>query len=411
MKEFKFLGLEGDINEGQITQIYVKVGDNVKQGQDLFELEADKLSQAITADGDAVIGVINFKVGDIIKKGDVFASTQVSISPSTITPPVANATPTTENETVLTTQTNQRRTLATPLARSIAREMGIDINTIKGTGPDGRVLKSDILASKETQQKASIQPQVQESGPINLSTSNKTRRVKMSAMRRAIAKAMVNSKSTIPHTSLMNEVDVTALVELRTQLKNSTDQENKTFKLTYMPFFVRAVVMALQEFPILNASMDVENQEIVYHDYYHIGMATDTADGLIVPVIKDADEKNIFQLAHSVTDLAVRARDKQIKSDELKGSTFTITNYGSVGLDFGTPVINFPESAILGIGVIRKKPIVNKAGQIVIADMLPLSISIDHRIIDGADAGRFMKRLKELLEAPLTIIMANAGRR
>lgn len=415
MKEFKFLGLEGDVNEGQITKIYVKVGDKVTKGQNLFELEAGKLSQAITADSDGEIGKINFNVGDMIKKDDVFASNEkqstndnvVSSTKEETTKVVVEKTPIKEENALIkdsskvTVEINDEiKSKVTPLARNIAKSLGVDLNKVKGTGPQGRILRQDVLMYQK-----------QESSNFELNQSSKSsstediRRIKMTGMRKAIAKAMVQSKTTIPHTSLMSEVNVTWLVATRTQINNTIT--DKGFKVTYMPFFIKAVVKALKKFPILNASLDPNTEEIIYHDYYNIGMATDTEAGLIVPVIKQADKLNIFDLSLKVKDLATRARESKIKFDELKGSTFTITNYGSVGLSFGTPVINYPESAILGIGAIKKVPVVNDAGEIVINSILPLSISIDHRIIDGADAGRFMLQIKQLLEAPTSLLLDN----
>ncbi|WP_338968122.1 dihydrolipoamide acetyltransferase family protein [Spiroplasma endosymbiont of Lonchoptera lutea] len=418
MIEFKFLGLDGDINEGQITQIYVKVGDDIKKGQDLFELEADKLSQPIVAEFDGKIGQINFAIGDIIKAGDVFASSNPSNNV-----PSSNKSEEIINKQVLSNvmETNpeksNKKVLATPLARRMARELGIDITTIKGTGPNGRVLKQDLVGGHSlsseakssklvTKKPLAVVPPMQSRGDDFSSkpASQAEQRVKMTPTRKAISKAMKNSVFTIPHTSLMTQVNVTALVQLRAQLKTTVIKPD--FKLTYMPFFIKAVTMALKEFPIINARLDEVTEEIVYHNYYNIGIAADTDAGLIVPVIKDADQQDIFNLAVVYNDLVARVRNKKLIPSEMKDGTFTITNYGSVGLDFGTPVINYPEAAILGIGAIKKTPVVDDSGNIVVNDLLPLSISIDHRIIDGADAGRFMLHLKKLLEAPTSLLIS-----
>ncbi|WP_164828081.1 dihydrolipoamide acetyltransferase family protein, partial [Paenibacillus ehimensis] len=227
-------------------------------------------------------------------------------------------------------------------------------------------------------------------------------RVPLKGIRKAIANAMVKSAYTAPHVTLMDEVDVTRLVALREKAKPVA--EKKGVKLTYLPFIVKALVAAARQFPAMNAMIDEEKQEIVYKKYYHIGIATDTDNGLIVPVIQDADRKNIWTIAAAIKDLAARGREGKLGPNELKGSTLTITNIGSAGGMFFTPIINFPEVAILGTGRISEKPVV-KNGEIVIAPVMALSLSFDHRIIDGATAQNFMNYIKQLLADPELLVM------
>ena len=224
----------------------------------------------------------------------------------------------------------------------------------------------------------------------------------MSMHRKAIANNMTLSKFTIPHTAVMDEIDVTDLVAFRTSSKALAEEEG--IKLTYLAFFIKAVVAGLKQYPGLNASIDEVAEEIVYKHFYNIGLAVDTPEGLMVPVIKDADTKSIFELAKAIEDLSVRARTKTLKLDELSGGSFTITNYGSVGASFGVPVIKHPEAGILGVGAIVKKPVVIN-DEIVIRSILPVSLSFDHRIIDGADAGRFVGYIKKSLSNPNLLLM------
>jgi pyruvate dehydrogenase E2 component (dihydrolipoamide acetyltransferase) len=213
---------------------------------------------------------------------------------------------------------------------------------------------------------------------------------------------MVESKHTAPHVTLMDEFDVTELIELRKWGKSVAQERN--IKLTYLPFFIKAVVAALREFPTLNASIDDENQEIVIKHYYHIGLATATDNGLMVPVIRDADRKSMFDLAKEIADKATRAREMKLEPSELKGSTFTISSLGGFGGEFFTPIINYPEVAILGIGAIKEKPVVYN-GEIAVRSMLHVSLSFDHRLIDGDVAARFIGRLKQVLESPKLLMM------
>jgi pyruvate dehydrogenase E2 component (dihydrolipoamide acetyltransferase) len=224
----------------------------------------------------------------------------------------------------------------------------------------------------------------------------------MSGIRKAIAKAMVNSKHTAPHVTLMDEVDVTDLVAHRKKFK-AVAQE-KGIKLTYLPYVVKSLVSALREYPDLNSSIDDEAQEIVRKHYYNIGIAADTDKGLLVPVVKDADRKSIFTISNEINELATKARDGKLAPDEMKGGSCTISNIGSAGGQWFTPVINYPEVAILGIGRIAEKPVVRN-GEIVVAPVLALSLSFDHRMIDGATAQNALNHIKRLLHDPQLLIM------
>ena len=227
-------------------------------------------------------------------------------------------------------------------------------------------------------------------------------REKMSGIRKAIANAMVNSKHKAPHVTLHDEVDVTELVNHRKKFKPVAQE--KDIKLTYLPYVVKALVSALKQFPVLNAEIDENTDEIVYKHYYNIGIAADTDKGLLVPVVKNADTKSIFEISKDINELAKKAQDGKLAADEMKGAGCTITNIGSAGGQWFTPVINFPEVAILGIGRIQEKPVV-KDGEIVVAPVLALSLSFDHRIVDGATAQFALNQVKRLLNDPQLIMM------
>jgi pyruvate dehydrogenase E2 component (dihydrolipoamide acetyltransferase) len=223
---------------------------------------------------------------------------------------------------------------------------------------------------------------------------------KISRLRKTIAKKMSISKTIIPEVTLMDEVDITDLVSLRNKIKLVV--QKKGIKLTYMAFIAKAVVLALKEYPFFNASFDDEKEELIIKNYINLGIAIDTKDGLIVPNIKNVDNLNVLELAKEIQILSVNTAERKLQLSQLQKGTFTLSNFGAIDIAYGTPIINHPELSILGIGKILKKPIV-KNGEIVIADMLPLSLAIDHRIIDGADGGRLLKRIKELLNDVKTL--------
>ncbi|AHF60778.1 hypothetical protein P344_01950 [Spiroplasma mirum ATCC 29335] len=429
MLKFKFADIGEGLTEGVVGEINVKVGDKIKDGQTMFSVETDKVNAEIPSPVDGTITKINMKVGDTIFVGDVVIEiddgTVDSASPSSELPsaaqsaeeekaagvvgavPISNTViaarslPTTNNS-----QTINSKVLATPVARRMMSDLKVDLTKIQGTGPNGRIKKSDIQnASQHSAGPVAAGPTMMMPNITmsNIKTTGQVNRLPMSPIRKAIAKQMTLSKTVIPETTLIKNVDVTKLIELRSQLKQQAEKQG--IKLTFMPFFIKACAIALQEFAMLNSSYDQQTEEVVYKQYYNIGMAVDTPRGLMVPVIKGADQLHILQIAHAVNDLAERTRDGKLKMDEMSDGTFTITNFGSVGVEIATPVINYPEAAILGVGTIEKKPTVDKENNIVIKSILPLSLSIDHRLIDGADGGRFLMRLNELLESPALLLI------
>jgi len=283
----------------------------------------------------------------------------------------------------------------------------VDIRLVSGTGDNGRVLKLDIDAFVNGGAPAASVAETRAAetalaaAPIPEGDFPETRE-KLGPIRKVIAKAMVNSKHTAPHVTLMDEVDVTKLVAHRKKFKPIAAE--KGIKLTFLPYVVKALTSALREFPALNTSLDDEAQEIIHKHYYNIGIAADTDRGLLVPVVKHADRKSVFAISNEINELAEKARDGKLAPNEMKGASCTISNIGSAGGQWFTPVINHPEVAILGIGRIAQKPIV-RDGEIVAAPVLALSLSFDHRIIDGATGQKALNHIKTLLSDPELLLM------
>jgi len=292
----------------------------------------------------------------------------------------------------------RRRTKSSPLVRKIARENNVDISQLQGTGVSGRVTKNDILEFLQQPAAPQAQPQPQPQPQIQKAPGESIRLEPLSVMRKKIAQHMVQSKQTSAHVTTVFEVDFTNIEKLRRQYKESYAERG--VKITYLPFIVQAVLAGLREFPIVNASMDDTN--VIYHRDLNIGIAVALEWGLIVPVVKNADEKNVLGLARAINDLGERARTKKLSPDDVQGGTFTITNPGIYGGLFGTPIINQPQVAIMGVGGVKKRPVVveTKDGDfIAIRSMCILSLTFDHRLIDGAVADQFMARVRQIIEA------------
>ena len=441
--EFRFPDVGEGIHEGEIVEWKVKEGDRVNKDQVIALIETDKAVVEVPSPRSGVVAKLNFKVGEKIKVGEVLltiaeqgekVSAGKAIEEKKAAPERQKETPlqkiaakVSEKEVaqrkdeggvvgkieagsgVLAPSREGRESakkaeavsdaLALPKTRKLAEELGVDLSKLKGSGDGGRIRDEDVKAFAEHVPVAGTPSNAPK---VSFDAFGRTLEIPMSATRRRIAEKMSISFSKIPHAVEMVEVDVTELDALRQAEKEVA--ENKGFKLTYLPFIVRAVVSALEKNPYLNSSYDEEKQEIVLKQYYNIGIAVDTPHGLMVPVVKRVNEKSILKIAEETNKLAILARSREIKLEDLQGGTFTITNYGSIGGTFGVPIINHPEVAILGIGRIQEKPVVTGQGmmghKIEIRKMLPLSLSFDHRVVDGAQAAQFIADLTKLLEDP-----------
>lgn len=433
--EYRFPELGEGLHEGEIIKMHIKPGDKVTDDDIIMEVQNDKAVVEVPCPVNGTVQEVFAKDGQVCRVGEVVAiidaegdipeqeghaeeqsaqeADAAKGSADTQSSPAANAPADAKDGEASGSApaAPNKDVLATPSVRKFAREQGVDIAQVQGSGNNGKVTREDVEAFKNGGGQAAAPAaeqtsQSKEAAPAAASAAVDTRaeeeRVPFKGIRKAISNAMVKSAYTAPHVTIMDEVDVTELVAFRTRMKPIA--EKKGTKVTYLPFIVKALVAACRQFPALNAMIDEENNEIVYKKYYNIGIATDTDNGLIVPVIKDADRKSIWMIADSIRDLAGRGRDGKLSANEMRGSTISITNIGSAGGMFFTPIINFPEVAILGTGRISEKAVV-KNGEIVAAPVMALSLSFDHRIIDGATAQNFMNYIKQLLANPELLVM------
>jgi 2-oxoglutarate dehydrogenase complex dihydrolipoamide succinyltransferase (E2) component len=428
--EFRLPDIGEGIHEGEIVKWLVKEGDIVREDQPMVEVMTDKATVEIPAPRAGKILKLNAKEGETVKVGSVLVIIEelgeakpepkrevVEAPPQREPEPVAAAVSTTATAVAAPpppspTAAPAQRVLATPATRKLARELGVDISQIQGTGPGGRVTDEDVrrfAAARTAPQPPPTPspaptppPAAPSFAPGAVVTDRREERIPLRGIRKRIAEHMHQSKTTAAHFTYVDEVDMTELIQLREQMKPLAEQ--KGVKLTYLPFIVKASVAALKEMPILNASIDEAKGEIVIKKYYNIGIATATDEGLIVPVIKDADRKSLLEIAMEIERLAKAAREGKIALSDLQGGTFTITSLGALGGLFATPVINYPEVAILGIHEIKKRPVV-RDNQIVIRDIMYVSLSFDHRLIDGDVGARFCKKIISYLENPKLLFL------
>lgn len=377
--------------EGEAHKLHVTVhGDRPEEQKGAGEAEVKPSRQ-----------IESFIQSQQVQVAQPYSPAQATVAQS---PPVSSATsPTTSAST---------RVLATPATRVLARELGVDLSQVGGSGPGGRVMPEDVkkhaeetksgasqkvsLVSPEVQKQFVLPPEFQHP-KLSIPEGAPVERVPLSPIRKAISQKMSESKRWVPHVTHFDEADVTRLEEIRQAAKAQAEAQG--VKLTTLPFLAKAVVNSLKQFPEFNSSFDAERQELVLKKYYNLGFAVDTADGLIVVVIKNADGKGIMEFAKEVPALAEKARERKAALDEIRGGTFTITNIGSIGGVGATPIINFPEAAILGVFRAKDKPVVVE-GKIVVRKIMPLCVSFDHRIIDGAQAARFLAHIVKQLEDP-----------
>jgi pyruvate dehydrogenase E2 component (dihydrolipoamide acetyltransferase) len=419
---FKLPDIGEGIHEGEILKWFVKPGDTVHEDDPLAEVQNDKAVVEIPSPVNGTVLELNAEEGQVVEVGTVVitlqsdeADNEVDHAPQEESIQFAAAEQ--ERPTVTTSEDDNRgdaqSVIAMPSVRKYARDHGVNIKIISGTGRNGRIRKEDIdhylTASEE---KIDATQEVFEESPAKTAENEDAHqsvqergiesREKFIGIRRAIARATSKSMQTAPHVTIMDDVDVTKLVAHRKHFKQEAQEIG--VKLTYLPYIVKALVSALKDFPVLNASLDEENQEIIYKHYYNIGIAANTDTGLVVPVVKHAESKSMYAIATEIQQLAEKARTGKLTPEDMKGGTCTISNIGSEGGQWFTPVINQPESAILGVGRISEKAIV-RDGEIVVAPMLALSMSFDHRLIDGATAQRAMNKIKRLLIDPQRLIL------
>jgi 2-oxoglutarate dehydrogenase E2 component (dihydrolipoamide succinyltransferase) len=410
MTEIRVPTLGESVTEATIGKWFKKPGDAVAVDEPLVELETDKVTIEVPAPAAGVLGDIVAKDGETVAVGallgqitDGTAGAKPAAAPAKAAAPVAAA------PAAAPAPAAKAPPVDAPLApsvRKLSAESGVDATTVPGSGKDGRVTKGDMLAAIE---KAAAQPTpisqpaaaVQVRAPSPPDDASREERVRMTRLRQTIARRLKEVQNTAAMLTTFNEVDMTEVMKLRAQYKDLFEKKTGV-KLGFMGFFVRACVQALKDIPAVNAEMD--GTDLIYKNYYHIGVAVGTDRGLVVPVVRDCDHKSIAQIEKDIADYGRRARDGQLKIDEMQGGTFTISNGGVYGSLMSTPILNAPQSGILGMHKIQERPMV-VGGKIEVRPMMYLALSYDHRVIDGKEAVTFLVRVKESLEDPARLVL------
>ena len=389
--EFKLPDIGEGVAEGEVLKWMIKEGEKVKEDQPLVEVMTDKVNVQIPSPRTGTVTSILVKEGDVAKVGQtivVIAEEGATAQPVAQTAAQRTAPATPQPAAFTSPPQGGVGGLASPATRRLARELGVELTSVKGTGPQGRITDDDV-------RRASSHP-----GAVSATSQlavqvGKEEAVPLRGIRKTIADRMLKSKLSTAQVTHVDEADVTELILLREELKS--EAEKRGVKLTFLPLIIKALILALKEFPYANSTLDQEGGNILLKKYYNIGIATDTEQGLVVPVVKEADKKDVFALALEIEGLASKARSGQLSLDEVRGSTFTITNVGAIGGLFATPIINMPEAAILGTHKITKRAVV-RDGKVEPRDVMFLSLTFDHRILDGAYAARFTSRLIETIQ-------------
>lgn len=419
--EFKLPDVGEGLTEGELLAWLVKEGDAVKEGQPLARVETDKAVVEIPAPQDGVVLQLKFSEGAVIHVGEVFVVLGApEEKPADASKPVpqigVGVVGVLEEAPPEPAPKPGQSVLATPVIRKLAKELNLDLTTIAGSGPEGRILEADLRKAASPAGPGEVsetQPREPEK-PVAAEPQATARKVKkydfygyiehvpFKGLRKTIARNVGRSKQATVTVTATDEADITELQGLKT--RTQTKAKARNIHLTLLPFIMRAAVAALKDHPYLNATLDEEAEDIILKKYYNIGIATDTPEGLLVPVIKNAGDKSILELAQELQDLTAKARDRSIDLADMQGGSFTITNYGSIRGILGTPIINYPEVAILGTGRRQELPRVYN-GNIAIRQILPISLSFDHRVIDGGQAARFLQQFIGYLEDPALILV------
>lgn len=378
---FKLADIGEGIVEGEVSKWYIKVGDVVKENQPLVEIITEKVTVELPSPADGTIMKIGPDAGKIVKVGEVIVVIDDGKEEDDVRG-VSKEEAKVDKKEVIKEEIKSKKVIATPAVKRLAKEMGIDITKVVATGEDGKITEKDVkLYSK-------------------LEVQSNEERIAFRGTRKTIAERLAKSSDRVVQAWIMEEIDMTEVTELKNRLKESSSED---IKLTYMPFFVKAVIRSLKSSPRINASLDEETEDIVIKKDYNIGIATDTEQGLIVPVIKKAQDKDIKKIAKEIEELSIEAKSGKLGLEDTQGGTFTITNIGAIGGISSIPIVNYPEVAILAINKIMKK-VVHWEGNIVARDRVYLSLSFDHRVLDGADVARFLNSIRKCLENPESLM-------
>jgi 2-oxoglutarate dehydrogenase E2 component (dihydrolipoamide succinyltransferase) len=390
--EVKVPVLGESIVEGTIASWHKQVGDVVQAGDVLAELETDKVNVEVTASASGTVAAILRQAGESVSVGEVIAhltAGAVAVAVATPATPPAASTPAVAQP------------VATPVARNVASEAGVDLSTVSGSGPQGRITKDDVIkATAKPAAPATPAPAQPTATPLT-SGPRREERVRMTRRRQTIAQRLVQAQQTAAMLTTFNEVDLSRVIDIRKRKKDLFKEQNG-IGLGFMSFFTKATISALRQYPAVNA--EIQDIDIVYKHYYDIGIAVSTEEGLVVPVLRDADTLSFAGIEKGIESLAKRARDNKLSLSDLQGGTFTITNGGVFGSLMSTPILNAPQVGILGMHKIQERPVVVN-GQIVVRPMMYIALSYDHRIIDGSTAVRFLVHIKDLLEDPDSLLL------
>ncbi|EJS01282.1 MULTISPECIES: 2-oxoglutarate dehydrogenase complex dihydrolipoyllysine-residue succinyltransferase [Bacillus] len=416
MIEIKVPELAESISEGTISQWLINVGDKVEKGGSVVELETDKVNVEIIAEDSGIVSKLLGEPGDTVEVGATIAILDANGAAAAVSTPAPlaeqpkqetteapkAAAPSAEQNKALQGLPNTNRPIASPAARKMARELGIDLNEVRSTDPLGRVRPHDVQAHAAAPKEAPAAPK-QSPAPVAKTEFEKpVERVKMSRRRQTIAKRLVEVQQTSAMLTTFNEVDMSAIMELRKERKDAFEKKHDV-RLGFMSFFTKAVVAALKQFPLLNA--EIQGDELIIKKFYDIGIAVAAPDGLVVPVVRDANQLNFAEIESEIRNLGLKARDNKLSLKELQGGTFTITNGGVFGSLMSTPILNSPQVGILGMHKIQVRPVAIDAERMENRPMMYLALSYDHRIVDGKEAVSFLVAVKDMLEDPKSLLL------
>ncbi|MEK5232023.1 2-oxoglutarate dehydrogenase complex dihydrolipoyllysine-residue succinyltransferase [Lysinibacillus sp. FSL K6-0232] len=409
MAEIKVPELAESITEGSIAQWVKKVGDRVEKGEFIVELETDKVNAEIISEEAGVLTQILAEEGDTVLVGQVIAVVEAgegaAPAPAAAAPTEAQAAPTPAAAAPVVEEASNERVIASPAARKLAREKGIDLSAVSPVDPQGRVRVQDVAAHGTAPAAPAVAaPITTTNGPVVFAPAEETNRVtieKMSRRRQTIAKRLLEVKQSTAMLTTFNEIDMTNIMALRKRKQEQFVKDND-IKLGFMSFFTKAVVAALKKYPYVNAQ--INGDEIHLNNFFDIGIAVSTEEGLVVPVVRDANSKNFAEIEKDIAELAKKARDKKLGLNDMAGGSFTITNGGVFGSLMSTPIMNGTQAGILGMHSIVQRPVVVN-NEIEIRPMMYVALSYDHRIIDGKDSVGFLKTVKELIENPEDLLL------
>ncbi|BCA96742.1 dihydrolipoyllysine-residue succinyltransferase component of 2-oxoglutarate dehydrogenase complex [Legionella antarctica] len=399
--EVKVPVLPESVADATIATWHKKVGDKVTRDENLVDLETDKVVLEVPAPADGILSEIQFQVGDTVNSGQLLAT--ITEGASAASSPAASSPAKEEKSSAKESISASEDKSTSPVVRRMLAENDLQPRQIQGSGKEGRITKEDVISFIESNREKSAKPaENKKAQPVTTPMGvREERRVPMTRLRAKIAERLLQAQHNAAMLTTFNEVNLKAVMDMRAQYKDSFEKKHGV-KLGFMSFFAKAVVESLKRFPAVNASID--GQDVVYHGFYDIGIAVSTERGLVVPVIRDADQMSMAEIELAINDVAAKARSGKLSMEEMQGGTFTITNGGVFGSLLATPIINPPQTGILGMHKIEDRPVAEK-GQVVIRPMMYVALSYDHRLIDGKDSVQFLVSVKELLEDPARLLL------